>query len=370
MSHSELSVDRAASGRRFGPPATYPKVKIMSDELPPTISKPQLDNLPPVTPPSAGFILQLFVVPALIVLAVIAASALFGRLASGEQDWRVLTQEMESTNPHVYRRAMFGLAQLLEVDRRLGEAGQQLAQQREVAEALTALLSRQLSARQTDEETLSAQVYLVRSLGLLDVPDVTLPALDRALNAEFDVEVQKGALTSIALIAGRALDAQQPLPSTSVPNLLRLAQSENAELRRAVAFALGLFPDVDAQLQLAVLLDDSVDEMTSVNAAIALARSQSTQGYAVFLKTLAIPTTPLTVDERQDRILILRNSLRAMTALAAHFSGDQRQELQSRLKALIAVEDEVRLRVDAQQTLSALELASPRQPASQQPAVN
>ena len=44
--------------------------------------------LPPVEPPSAGFIVQLFVVPALIVLAVVGVWALFGKIASSDEDWR------------------------------------------------------------------------------------------------------------------------------------------------------------------------------------------------------------------------------------------------------------------------------------------
>ena len=45
--------------------------------------------LPEVQPPSAGFIVQLFVVPAVIVLIIVAVYVLFGRLASGEADCMV-----------------------------------------------------------------------------------------------------------------------------------------------------------------------------------------------------------------------------------------------------------------------------------------
>ena len=44
------------------------------------------DDLPVVEPPSAGFILQLFMVPGLIVAAVIGVWALFGQISSSEQD--------------------------------------------------------------------------------------------------------------------------------------------------------------------------------------------------------------------------------------------------------------------------------------------
>jgi len=44
------------------------------------------ENLPPVEPPSAGFIIQLFVVPGLIVLAIVGVYLLFGKLATVGQD--------------------------------------------------------------------------------------------------------------------------------------------------------------------------------------------------------------------------------------------------------------------------------------------
>ena len=46
------------------------------------------ETLPPVEPPSAKFIVQLFVVPGLIVAAIVGAWLLFGKLASAEQDWQ------------------------------------------------------------------------------------------------------------------------------------------------------------------------------------------------------------------------------------------------------------------------------------------
>ena len=49
------------------------------------------EELPPVTPPSAGFIVQLFLIPALIVLAVAAVIGLFGKLADADNDWKQLT---------------------------------------------------------------------------------------------------------------------------------------------------------------------------------------------------------------------------------------------------------------------------------------
>src|SRR5581483_11046738 len=126
------------------------------------------DDLPPVEPPSAGFIVQLFVVPAIIVLAVVAVWALFGRMAAAEQDWHRLVQDLDSANPHVSKRAMFGLATLLDNDQRLKDAGQHLAANPQIASALSRQLEKALQAPAKNEEAVAMQVYLARALGLLD----------------------------------------------------------------------------------------------------------------------------------------------------------------------------------------------------------
>ncbi|MEZ6061328.1 MAG: hypothetical protein R3C19_13370 [Planctomycetaceae bacterium] len=58
------------------------------------------EELPPVEPPSAGFIVQLFLIPALIVAAVIGVWALFGKLADSKTDWKQLVSELGSSNEH------------------------------------------------------------------------------------------------------------------------------------------------------------------------------------------------------------------------------------------------------------------------------
>jgi hypothetical protein len=45
-----------------------------------------LPDLPPVEAPSAGFVVQLFVIPAAVVVVVIIVWLLFGKLAGGERD--------------------------------------------------------------------------------------------------------------------------------------------------------------------------------------------------------------------------------------------------------------------------------------------
>jgi hypothetical protein len=80
------------------------------------------EDLPPVQPPSAGFILQLFVVPGLIVLAIVAVWLLFGKLAGNEQDWKGLLVELQHPNEHRRWRGALGLAQMLKADQDLHDS--------------------------------------------------------------------------------------------------------------------------------------------------------------------------------------------------------------------------------------------------------
>ena len=98
-------------------------------------------SLPQVQPPSAGFIVQLFVVPAVIVMIIVGVYLLFGRLVSGEADWRQLVTDVRSENTHVRWRSALTLAQVLQDDGLRKEKGQQLASTPEVAIALTEVLT-------------------------------------------------------------------------------------------------------------------------------------------------------------------------------------------------------------------------------------
>ena len=61
-----------------------------------TTSPRRLPDLPPVEPPSAGFVVQLFVIPAVVVVVVIIVWLLFGKLAGGERDAMEYVRQLRS----------------------------------------------------------------------------------------------------------------------------------------------------------------------------------------------------------------------------------------------------------------------------------
>lgn len=339
--------------------------------------RPELsDDLPPVQPPSAGFIVQLFVVPGLIVLAVVAVWAMFGRIAMGEQDWKNLLVKLQSPNDHIRTPAMYGLAQVLDQDRRRGEQGQHLSANPEIALGLATLLMKELKSGSNSNETVAMQQYLTRALGLLDPPEkpgdapkdanatdndkprvspaaTVTAALRLALEPTRDLEIRKSAAASIAFIAGRALERGRPLEAPSlVQALVEVSTDRQPIMRQAAAFALGLFRSPQASQQLQVLLGND-DGMTRINAAIALSRSGSIDGLAVFKQAL-IAKPAVTPDGQSEQILILKNSLKAIADLGPKMEPGDKAEFRELTETLIRNHPESRIRIDAQNALNSL----------------
>jgi len=316
--------------------------------------RPELSNdLPPVQPPSAGFIVQLFVVPGLIVLAVVAVWALFGRIAVGEQDWHALVEELQSPNMHLRNRAMYGLAQVLEQDRRRGDQGQHLAANTEIASALSEQLTKELKSNSSSKESVNFQQYLTRAVGLLDVPELTLPALREALQPTRDIEIRKSGVASIAFIAGRALEKGTPLSdSETVDALIELSADNLPLMRQTAAFALGLFKSEKADQQLHVLMGNS-DWKTCVNAAIALSRQGNTDCLAVFKQALTEKSAEKP-EERNEQLLILTNTLKAIALLAPKMNDAERAEFRDVLNPLTSDHGDFRIRIDAQNAFQSL----------------
>lgn len=292
------------------------------------------ETLPPVEPPSARFIIQLFVIPALIVGGVIGIYFLFGRLATGEVDWRQQVDNVRSQNPHVRWRGALSLAEMLNTDSRLAANGQKLAENPDVVAALTDLFTETRAVTPRDEQTKAQLEFLARTLGRLDAPDKVFPVLIDAINAEDDELLRKHGLNGLAMIAGRAFEEGHPLSAaTLVEPIVAISQSEQTLDRHQAAFILGLLESPEAQHQLEVLLQDP-DLMTRANAAIGLARHKSAAGLGVFddvfADAIAQPIDPGSVgNEAQgqdyfERALVLKNSVRAVGLLAPELNAEQR----------------------------------------------
>src|SRR5260370_24382803 len=71
-------------------------------------------GLPPVTPPSGRFIMQLFLVPSLIIAVVVVILVGFGYLVGGSRTTANYLHDLDSPNADVRWRGALDLAQVIE----------------------------------------------------------------------------------------------------------------------------------------------------------------------------------------------------------------------------------------------------------------
>ncbi len=317
------------------------------------------DELPPVEPPSAGFIVQLFLVPLLIVGAVIGLYVLFGKLAAGQQDWRQQIIDFRSDNPHIRWRGALGLAQMLEADQQLQPDGTRLADNREVATELSRILDDLLIRSNPGEEDVKQQEFLARTLGQLNAADIILPTLGKATSVSHDREVRKNALASIATIAERATRGEQSTfdDRAIVGDVIVASNDGDSLVRHTATFALGLLPS-DAARQRLESLTESEDPLCRVNAAVGLARSHSLKGLPVFEEVLmqVDPAAKISADDDSslEQMLMVSNTIKALSELRTDLDPPARERFARLLEPIAEGHADSRIRVDAASVLGEL----------------
>ena len=233
---------------------------------------PPLPDLPPVEAPSAGFVVQLFVIPALVVLVVIIVWLLFGKLAGGERDAMEYVRQLQL--PTANWRSAFELASLIQND-------PSVAGDPKLLGALTELLSHELDRyeKSNSQEDPKLAQYVALTLGAFQTleaqtqsgqPVDPLVPLIRALEPKFDPVIRIAAVGSLAKQAAR-LDGKLDDPG-AVKALGETAADANPQLRQMAVYALGFFggPDVTPILRDRIRSDE--DRFTRYNAAVALGR--------------------------------------------------------------------------------------------------
>lgn len=331
----------------------------------PADSRPE--ELPPVQPPSAGFIVQLFLVPALIVMAVIAVWAMFGKLADSGADWTQLVAELGSGNEHRQWRSAQELAQLLRNDQISPPTDRPpLSEIPEVADALVDLLTKSLNTANPSEEELLQQKFLARALGSLNADEKTLPVLAIALQPTRDLAVRESSLMSVTTIMGRRFDREigyqtadtgknnmeipvrKPLAEGLLEDEELLKQIQTASqdsepmLRSLAAYALGSISGPESIDLLRVMLLDG-DSRTRANVVMSLARNGVAEAVPELLRILADSMKPFPNDETKfedeserlraiaeyeaERPVLARNGLRAALDLWLVTPAEARQDL-------------------------------------------
>lgn len=245
-----------------------------------TSAKPSpIHELPPVEAPTAGFIIQLFVIPALIVGVVVVVWLLFGKLAGGERDAKSYVEKLKGDSADW--RAAYELANLIQNDANLAQDGELLGE-------LTALLDQELRT----EANPKFDQFLALTLGgfkTLDAKPVggkpvdPLATLAAALDPNHAATIRIAAAASLAKHGAR-LDGKLE-SEVAVDALAKASDAIEPEVRQITAYALGFFDGDAAITALEGRLTDE-DRFARYNAAIALGRKGDPNAVAVFREIL------------------------------------------------------------------------------------
>jgi hypothetical protein len=227
---------------------------------------PTLPDLPPVEAPSAGFVVQLFVIPAIVVAVVICVWLLFGKLAGGERDPADYVRRLRDGSGDW--RSAFELASLIQNDARLASDPALLGE-------LTDLLASELK----QGGNLQLTVYLIKTLGNFQTLDARLKdgreldpmgVLAQALAPDHELAVRMEAAASMARQAAR-LEGKLEDPR-AVSALGQAASAAEPELRQVAVYALGFFPGEESAGLLRRRLQEDDQRFVRYNAAVALGR--------------------------------------------------------------------------------------------------
>ena len=275
------------------------------------------DSLPPVEPPSAAFLVQLFLVPGVIVAIIVCVWLAFHWLAHLGNDPQAYVRTLRRANEGRWQAAL-NLANDLR-----GPNGSGLKADVKLASELGSILDDEVGSGRTGEQSETLRLYLCRALGEFTVPEAA-PALVRRVNANDDDLTTQAAIEAIAVlatnlqIAGRSFENRDDV----VAAVLAATTSANSRVRDACGFTLGVLGgerSIDGLLRL--VGDPSADVRS--NAALGLARLGHPDAYDTLSEMLALEDVYLdekTPDdkmqsERYKRALVVVNALRGITML-------------------------------------------------------
>jgi len=263
---------------------------------------PPLPDLPPVEVPSAGFVVQLFVIPAIVVAVVIFVWLLFGKLAGGERDPAEYVRRLRHASGDW--RSAFELASLIQNDARLANDPHLLGE-------LSDLLSTELKAKDVDPQL---TVYLIKTLGAFQTLEGTLAdgrkvdpiePLVQALEPRAGPAVRMEAAATLAKQAARL---QGRLDDPRVVTALSAAASgEDAELRQVAVYALGFLRGDQARTALKERIQSDDNRFVRYNAAVALGRLGDATAVGTLNEMLSSATLDRVIDfqsatEKQNKI--------------------------------------------------------------------
>lgn len=310
-------------------------------------SKPSLDDkpLPQIEPPSAGFLVQLFVIPMIIVGIIVAVWMMFSWLAHMGSNPRELVRDLKKPNEASWQRALT-LADLLR-----NPAHEELKNDVEMATELATVLNGQLDQESFDETSIRLRMFLARALGEFKVPQA-LPPILRAATLERDpaeIDVRRTALEAIAVFANNNPDAALSDDEACMDALIAASrertevaaeQQVRADLRSTAAYVLGVIGGDSALDRLVILLDDPYTN-ARYNAATGLCRYGDARAIPVLLEMLDPENQESGLGEEHEsgrdwkRLQVINTGIRSAAQLVVGNSTDDLEPVRAALQDIV-----------------------------------
>lgn len=321
------------------------------------------DNLPPVSPPSAGFLMQLFVVPMVIVVIIVMVCLMFNWLAHLGSKPEDLVDDLTKLNPGSWQKA-------LTIANMLCDPNQAELRQNDVmADRLAEILQAQVERGEMGDEQIQLRVYLCLALGVFEVNN-GLPALVEAASTQRqpqEIQVRMKAIEALARRADGMPNGQETLRADQgVMNALLEASKQfegggdekalNSQLRSRAAYTYGVIGGEESLNQLHRMTADP-DMTVRFNAATGLARNGDARSTPVLLDMLDVQQVTQDDGEPLDMatsIMVLRNALRAVKQLSESNTSDNLDELKVAVQKVADSDSGGAVAVDAKLALQSL----------------
>lgn len=299
------------------------------------------DDLPPVEPPSAGFLVQLFVVPLTIVACGLFVVWGFYWLAQMGNDPESYVRALRRNNEGRWQVALNFANDLR------GPGGAALKNDPALAAELADILADEIASGRpagsghAAEQSQTLCAYLCRALGEFAVPEAAAPLIERARDVSNPVAAQ-AAVEALAVLASNLAAAGRSLPDSAatVAALEAASRSDTRALRSAAAYALGVVGGTTALDRLRELLDDGDDDVR-FNAAVGIARHGGSAAWGTLGEMLDLPDVgSATTDdrrvaaERYRRAMVVVNALKGVGLIVDATSAGPPEEIARRVSAL------------------------------------
>jgi hypothetical protein len=278
------------------------------------------DMLPPVEPPSAGFLVQLFLVPGVIVAIIVGVWLTFHWLAHLGNDPQAYLRTLRRDSEGRWQAALNFANDLR------GPGGAELKANAALAAEVGKVLNDEVAKGRTSEQSQQLKLYLCRALGEFAVPDAVPPLVARVGDLS-DLETARAAVEALAVLTANLQAAGAEITDTQQMSsaIVAASRSDDQRLRGSAAFALGIVGGDAAAAQLVLLLSDASDDVR-YNAATALARLGRDEAYETLAEMLALEDIEAGPDEqsqskRYKRALVVVNAIKAV-ALLVDASGN------------------------------------------------